>query len=124
MDEERLNLLELVYGFAEKLMLSDDYLSEDILQFLDLIHSDIDAVRADYEEGIPEEARPVADLMLESLDLFDQAFQQVAEFLADFNEERLRKAVSIAEEADDLLTAVEALVTENKDTLESLAEVS
>ena len=121
--EPTLNLLELVYGLVERLMLTTEFDGDEMHEFIGAVRDNLDEVRAQYNEPAPEGAQAVQELMVESLSLFDESFEEITLFLDDKDEDRLRRAVSLSEDANDILSAVEEVIQNNKHVLAEMAEV-
>ena len=122
MPKRNLNLLELIYGLVERLMLSTEFNKDDMEGLFGSIRDDLDGIRAHYQEPAPEGTQGVAELMVESLTLFDSSFNELTEFLFDQDEDRLRRAVLQAEEANDILSAVEDVIQTNKQIISEMVE--
>ena len=117
-----MNLLDMIYGFVERLMLSTDFNADEIEKLLDSVRHDLDAMRAHYAGPAPAGTEAVGQLMLESLTLFDESFDEISQFLQDQNEDRLRVAVARADEANDILSAVEEIIQINKHVLSEMVQ--
>lgn len=120
--EPTLNLLELIYGLVERLMLTTEFDADELHDFIDGVRDNLDEVRAQYDAPAPEGAQAVQELMVESLSLFDESFEEIVQFLDDKDEDRLRRAVTLGEDANDILSAVEEVIQNNKHVLAEMAE--
>lgn len=60
--------------------------------------------------------------MLECISLFDQALVHLQTFLDDDDEDRLKEAMQLAEEASDVLSLIEDAVQTHKDILNEMVE--
>ena len=121
--EPTLNLLELIYGLVERLMLTTEFDLDEMHDFVGSVRDNLDEVRAQYDEPAPQGAQAVQELMVESLSLFDESFEEITLFLDDKDEDRLRRAVGLGEDANDILSAVEEVIQNNKHILAEMAEV-
>ena len=121
--EPTLNLLELIYGLVERLMLTTEFDLDEMHDFVGSVRDNLDEVRAQYDEPAPQGAQAVQELMVESLSLFDESFEEITLFLDDKDEDRLRRAVGLGEDANDILSAVEEVIQNNKHVLAEMAEV-
>ena len=121
-EDPTLNLLELIYGLVERLMLTTEFNAEEMETFIDTVRDDLDEVRAHYKEPAPDGAQAVQELMLESLQLFDESFEEVTQFLHDTDEDHLRRAVAQSEDANDILSAVEEVIQHNKHVLSEMVQ--
>lgn len=121
--EPTLNLLELIYGLVERLMLTTEFDLDEMHDFVGSVRDSLDEVRAQYDEPAPQGAQAVQELMVESLSLFDESFEEITLFLDDKDEDRLRRAVGLGEDANDILSAVEEVIQNNKHVLAEMAEV-
>lgn len=122
MQERNLNQLELIYGLVERLMLTSDFNKEELEDVIGSVRDELDGIRLHYEAPAPTGAEAVQDLMLESLTLFDESFEEITLFLQDEDEDRLGRAVSQAEEANDILVAIEDVIQNNKHVLSEMVE--
>ena len=122
MSHRNLNLLELIYGLVERLMLTTEFNNQEIEALLTSILDDLDGICQHYEAPAPEGTEAVQELMLESLGLFAGAIEEIRKFLEDQDEARLAKAVHNGEEANDILSAVEEIITTNKQILSEMVE--
>ena len=123
MNEPTLNLLETVYRLVDLLLHAHDLNRDEILDMTEAVRDDLDAIRSDYDEEAPEGVEAVRELMVESLELFDRSFEEIGSFLADRDEQRLRRALECSEEASDILAAVDELIGVNQQFLDQFAEV-
>ena len=119
---KKLNLLELVYCLVERMMLSTEFSKDDLESLFGSIRDDLDKMRTHYETPAPDGTQAVAELMSEALTLFDSSFNEMTEFLFDQDEDRLRRAVLSAEEANDILAAVEDVIQTNKQVISEMVE--
>lgn len=122
MERENLNLLEFIRALVEGLMLTTEYNEAEIQRLVDAIRADLDGIRAHYAEPAPLGAEAVQELMLETLDIYDQSLNEILLFLADHDEDHLRESVYQAEAANDVLLAVEDVIQTNKHLLSEMVE--
>jgi len=120
--EPTLNLLELIYGLVERLMLTTEFDADELHDFIGAVRDNLDEVREQYNSPPPDGAQAVQELMVESLSLFDDSFEEITQFLDDHDEDRLRRAVGLGEDANDILSAVEEVIQNNKQVLAEMAE--
>lgn len=76
-----------------------------------------EGIAARYQDPAPSGAEVVRELMLESVDLFMLCLDGIYDYIETKNPAELRLAVARAEEASDLLCAVEYAVEQNKEWL-------
>jgi len=117
-----LNLLELVYGLVEKLLLTVDYHREELTDLIESVQDNLAEIKSNYEKPAPRGAEGVQSLMVEALSLFDGAFQGILDFMDDEDEAYLKNSVSLAEEGNDLLGAIEEVIQQNKDIISEMIE--
>ena len=75
--EPTLNLLELIYGLVERLMLTTEFDADELHDFIGAVRDNLDEVREQYNTPPPDGAQAVQELMVESLSLFDESFDEV-----------------------------------------------
>lgn len=119
-NENRLLILEIVYNLVELLMTNDTYDEAQIKNFIDSVRDNFDELIGYYEQAAPVGAEGIRELMKEALTSLDDSFAEIEDFLGDLDEDRLRKAVELAEDANDLLEAAEEVIQTNKDVLSQL----
>lgn len=91
------------------------YFRGEIEASLDDVQANLQSVRDSYEgEEAPEGAEAIRDCMIETLDLFSAAVDDIRAFLGGGPVELLRQAVERAEEADDILGYIEYQIEQNK----------
>lgn len=116
------SLLDLVHLLVENLMLNAHYNADALRGRIDGARVVIGEVAAAYDDPPPEGGEAIRELMLEALGLFDGALLEIAAFIDDADEERLRVAVRDAEEAHDVLLAVDDLVQTQKAIISEMVE--
>ncbi len=122
MEEQTLNLLDLIYTLVERLMLTTEFDAQEISKTLEPIRVELESMRETYEEPAPEGTEALQELMLESIQLYDRALGEILAFLDDQDEDRLRQAVLMGEEASDILAAAEYVIQTNKHMLSEMVE--
>lgn len=103
-------------------MLTTEFDADELHDFIGAVRDDLDGVREQYNAPAPDGAQAVQELMVESLSLFDESFDEITLFLDDHDEDRLRRAVGLGEDANDILSAVEEVIQNNKHVLAEMAE--
>lgn len=122
MEEQTLNLLDLIYTLVERLMLTTEFDAQEIVKTLEPIRGELEGMRETYEEPAPEGTEALQELMLESIQLYDRSLSEIVGFLDDQDEDRLRQAVLMGEEASDILSAAEYVIQTNKHMLSEMVE--
>ena len=122
MEEQTLNLLDLIYTLVERLMLTTEFDSQEIVNTLEPVRGELESMRVIYEEPAPEGTEALQELMLESLQLYEKSLGEILGFLGDQDEDRLRQAVLMGEEASDILAAAEYVIQTNKHMLSEMVE--
>lgn len=115
---------ETIHGIVEQLMLNPDCDVEALQRDLDGVHTGLTAMMTHYEREVPSGAEAVRDLMVECLQLYLGAVAQITQFLDTYDDEQLQSAVSLADEASDVLSAVEDLIQTNKNLISEMVETS
>lgn len=116
------SLYDLVLSLVENLMRNAHFDAVALRGVLDEARGTVGEVASCYDAPAPEGAEAIRELMLESLTLFDSALAQIEAFIDDAEEERLSLAMRDAQEANDLLEAVEDLVQVSKDIISEMVE--
>lgn len=122
MDTPQANLMDFIHALVERLMMNSDFPRDQVVALLDPVLEDLRAMRGPYDEACPEGAEAVRSLMVEMLDLYEQSLLEITAFLGDEEDGHLQLAVAMAEEANDLLSAVEHVIQTNKDVLSEMVD--
>ena len=122
METQRFNLLEFVRALVERLMLNAEFNRGEVERLVVAIQEDLERIRADYTEPAPEGAETVQELMLEAVDLYGKSLQEILIFLDDNDEDHLSRSVFAAEEASDVLLAMEDVIQANKHVLSEMVQ--
>jgi hypothetical protein len=115
--EERLALRDFLKEVGDSLLCGASFKPEALESTLDDVLSDIKAIHSQYVEPSCCGADTVREFMLEALDLYVQCLDEMKSFLADQAEGHIHRGLAQAEEADDLLSAVESVIADHKDAL-------
>ena len=103
---------------GEQLLCEPDWDREALEGLLDEVLGDIQALHQGYEKPAPEGAEAVQAFVLEALDLYSQCVESMKSYLEEPEEARLRQGLEKAEEAEDILVAVDMVLRENMELLD------
>jgi HEAT repeat protein len=109
-----LRLVSFISNLAKFLGTGAPYFRDEIVESLSGIQENLAAVRANYEGDSPEGTESIQACMIETLDLFHAAVDDLLAFMDSGHRPRLREAVERAEEADDILSYIEYQIEQSK----------
>ena len=81
---------------------------------LSTVEGSLEGFKARYRQAAPAGAEAVQALVLEAVELFTHSLDGIYDFIETKDPASLRQAVAQAEEVDDILSAVEYAVEQNK----------
>lgn len=116
-DLEKRTLYSHLREVGEQLLCETSFHREALSGMLEEVLEDIHSLHRGYEQPAPTGAEAVQGFVLEALDLYAQCVEAMQAHLEDPEESRVQWGLERAEEAEDILTAVETVIQENKDLL-------
>jgi len=116
-DLEKRTLYSHLREVGEQLLCETSFHREALSGMLDEVLEDIQALHRGYDQPAPAGAEAVQGFVIEALDLYGQCVEAMKAYLEDPEESRLQWGLERAEEAEDILTAVEMVIQENKELL-------
>lgn len=116
-DLEPRGLSEHLQDLGEHLLAEPEFHREALEELLDEVLEDIQTLHMGYEEPAPPGGEAIQAFVAEALDLYAQCVVAMKTWLEDPEESWIRQGLEKAEEAEDLLIAVEMVIQENKEQL-------
>lgn len=111
------DLLNYLRDLAGHLALGTALDWDSVNRSLESIQEALESRLEAYQEPGPEGTEAVREVMVESLELFLGAVDALYDFLESKHAEHLSRAVLQAEEANDILSAIEYAIEQNRDRL-------
>lgn len=115
---EKLTLYEHLREVGEQLLCEPAWHRDAVEDMLDEVLGDIMTLHQGYGGPVPPGAEAVRAFVSEALELYAQCVESLKEYLDDPEEIHIAQGLAKAEEAEDLLTAVEMVIQENKELLD------
>ncbi len=117
-DLEQMSLYEHLRSLGEQMLAEPDFHRDALEGVLDEVLDDIQALHRGYQAPAPPGGEVVQAFVVEALDLYTQCVEAMKSYLEDPEETLLQQGLDRAEEAEDLLVAVEMVIQENKELLD------
>jgi hypothetical protein len=117
-DLEQMSLYEHLRSLGEQMLAEPDFHRDALEGVLDEVLDDIQALHRGYQDPAPPGGEVVQAFVVEALDLYTQCVEAMKSYLEDPEETLLQQGLDRAEEAEDLLVAVEMVIQENKELLD------
>ncbi|MBI3929471.1 MAG: hypothetical protein HY319_28255 [Armatimonadetes bacterium] len=108
------NLLNFIRDLAQHLALGTELPVDEIADSLTGVQQTLSELYAQYEEPPPAGAEVIQEFMLEALQMFHQAIEELFAFFEDSDREHLTQAVLLAEEGDDILSSIEYVIEQKQ----------
>ncbi|MHC9544171.1 MAG: hypothetical protein AB9903_32055 [Vulcanimicrobiota bacterium] len=118
----KMDLKTYIKSLGEHLLCEPAYSKDALSEALTVISDDIGTIRASFTGNAPAGLEPVRDFMLESLNLYMQSVEDIRKYMSNEDSELLERAIVKAEEAEDIIGAVEDVIQEHKDWLSQMTE--
>jgi len=120
--EIKMDLKEYIKSLGDHLLCEESFNRDGLNEALDMVSSDIQDIRQHFREDAPPGLEPVRDFMLESLELYRQSIDDMRCYIGNEDRELLEQAIVKAEEAEDILGAIEHVIEEHRNWLNQSAE--
>jgi len=118
----KMDLKTYIKSLGEHLLCEPTYNRDALSDALNVISDDIGSIRQSFTGSAPQGLEPVRDFMLESLNLYMQSVEDMKKYMSSEDSELLESAIVKAEEAEDIIGAVEEVIQEHKDWLSRMSE--
>jgi hypothetical protein len=115
---EQMSLYEHLRNLGEQMLAESEFHRDTLEGMLDEVLDDIQALHHGYQAPAPPGGEVVQAFFVEALDLYTQCVEAMRSYLEEPEESLLQQGMDKAEEAEDLLVAVEMVIQENKELLD------
>lgn len=116
-DLEQVSLYEHLRNLGEQMLAEPDFHRDALEGVLDEVLEDIQTLHRGYQNPPPRGGEVVQAFVVEALDLYAQCVESMKTYLEEPEATLIQQGLEKAEEAEDLLVAVEMVVQENKEAL-------
>jgi hypothetical protein len=116
-DLEQVSLFEHLRNLGEQMLAEPDFHRDALEGILDEVLEDIQTLHRGYQKPPPPGGEVVQAFVVEALDLYAQCVESMKTCLEEPEATRIQQGLEKAEEAEDLLVAVEMVIQENKEAL-------
>ncbi len=118
----KMDLKTYIKSLGEHLLCEPAYDKDALSEALNVISDDISSIRNSFAGNAPQGLEPVRNFMLESLNLYMQSVEDMKKYMSNDDSELLESAMVKADEAEDIIGAVEEVIQEHKDWLSQMTE--
>ncbi len=116
-DLEQVSLYEHLRNLGQQMLAEPDFHRDALEGVLDEVLEDIQTLHRGYESPPPPGGEVVQAFVVEALGLYTECVEAMKSYLDEPEEALLQQGLERAEEAEDLLVAVEMVIQENKEAL-------
>ncbi|MDQ7822374.1 MAG: hypothetical protein RDV48_06225 [Candidatus Eremiobacteraeota bacterium] len=120
--EIKMDLKTYIRTLGEHLLSEPEYDKDALNEVLDTVSTDIRDIRQNFTGETPSGLEPVRDFMVESLDLYMQSLDDMRKYVDSEDRDSLNDAIVRAEEAEDIMGAIEQVIQEHRDWLAEMTE--
>jgi len=116
-DLDQVSLYEHLRNLGEQMLAEPDCYRDTLEGVLDEVLEDIQTLHRGYQIPPPPGGEVVQAFVVEALDLYAQCVEAMKTYLDEPEATLIQQGLEKAEEAEDLLVAVEMVIQENKEAL-------
>jgi len=120
--ELKMDLKEYIKSLGDHLLCEPEFDNDKLSSALDSLQNDIQEIRNHFNMDAPPGLEIVRDFMLESLELYYQSIDDMKDYITTKDRDSLEIAVLKSEEAEDIISAIDQVIQEHRDHLNSLSE--
>ena len=117
-----LDLKEYIRALGDHLLCEPEFDNEKLYTALDSLQTDIKDIRNHFNTDAPPGLEVVRDFMLESLELYHQSIDDMKGYIDSRDRETLSLAVLKSEEAEDIIEAIDQVIQEHRDRINTSRE--
>jgi hypothetical protein len=121
--EIKMDLGAYIKSLGEHLLCEPVYNRDALDEALSTITGDIQDIRQNFNRQAPPGLESVQTFMLESLNLYMQSIDDMRNYMSSEDRDLLEQALVKAEEAEDIVVALEEVIQDRKDWLSQMTEV-
>lgn len=119
---EKMDLKQYIRSLGEHLMYEPEFDTDSLFRALDMVTEDIEEIRHQFSDEAPPGLEVVRDFMLESLELYRQSVDNMKIYVSSQDTDMLDEALSQSEEAENIIEAIDLVIQEHRNWLNSEAE--
>lgn len=120
--KEKLELKEYIRALGDHLLCEPEFDNERLYTALDSLQMDIQEIRNHFNTDAPPGLEVVRDFMLESLELYHQSIDDMKVYIDSRDRDILSMAVLKSEEAEDIIEAIDQVIQEHRDRINTSRE--
>lgn len=120
--EAKMDLRTYIKSLGGHLLCEPEYNKSALSEALDMISSDIQDIRQNFTAEAPKGLEPVRDFMIESMDLYLKSVEDMRKYMNSDDREHIEEAMMKAEEAEDIMGAIESVIQEQMDWISDMTQ--
>lgn len=117
-----MDLKTYIRSLGEHLLSEPEFDKEALKKALDMVSHDVDDIRESFADAPPPGLEPVRDFMMESLNLYMQSIEDMRQYMGSEERDYIEQALMKAEEAEDIMSAIDHVIQEHRDWLSGMTE--
>lgn len=120
--ERDMDLRTYIRTLGDHLLSEPEFNKDALKNALDMVSADVEEIRRGFMDEAPAGLESVRDFMRESLDLYMQSIEDMKQYMTSEERDYLEQAMVKAEEAEDIMGAIDQVIQEHSDWLNEMTE--